>query len=287
VATYKRMTFEKAAILLQLLALFLYNSAGVRADETKSAVARPVVRIRQSSEQPKVMLWSWQKIEDLRAINTTTTGVAYLAGRFVVDGGKIALEPRLSRLQLAPGCYREAVTRVEVKTLAPASEQGEVAARLARLIVNLIGASGPVNSLQIDFDARYDERAFYLQLLRELHDQLPRLPLSITALASWSQGDRWLEKVDNLPVDFMVPMFFTMGAGKEQALANLQSELPGSLNGRRVLGVSLSEPATIELIAPRLGQLDHLYLFCSPGWTKERIRTAANLIQQKLLKESN
>lgn len=262
----------------------------VVAQQTEQAVpSRSVVRIKrpldQVYDQPRVMLWSWQKIEDLSGIDTATTGVAYLTGRLMVDGNKISLEPRLARLHLASKCYREAVVRVEVKALPEQSERADLTAALARSIINLVGASGPIDSLQIDFDARANERQFYLQLLRDLHQQLPKLPLSITALASWSQGDRWLEHESEVPIEYMVPMFFTMGAGKERALAILKDSLPAGYNGRRVLGLSLSEPGTFDLVAPKLNQIDHVYLFCSPGWNKERIKVASSLIKEKLLKE--
>jgi len=54
------------------------------------------------------------------------------------------------------------------------------------------------------------ERDFYRALLQDLRAQLPdNVPLSMTALASFCIGDRWLE---GLPVDEAVPMIFRMGA---------------------------------------------------------------------------
>lgn len=237
------------------------------------------------------MLWSWQKIEDLRSLDPTKAGVALLVGRFTVDKNKLALEPRLAQLQLPPGCYREAVARVEMKQMPAESEINSVSAQLASSIVHLVLAHSRFDGVQIDFDAKQLERPFYVQLLKHLRQQLPpNLTLSMTALASWSQGDQWLRQSitnDHLPVDYVVPMFFTMGVGKEQALCLLQENLPGPFNGHCALGFSLSEASTISLISPKLKNLDRIYLFCSPGWQRDRIRTAGNLIDQTLLKEKD
>ncbi len=240
---------------------------------------------------PRLMLWSWQKIEDLSAIDTRKVGVALLVGRFTVDKNKIALEPRLSQLQLPPGCYREAVARVEMKQMPDQSKMEEVTTKLAHSIVNLVLAHSHYEGLQIDFDAKELERPFYVHLLKQLRTQLPPgLSLSMTALASWSQGDQWLRQAiasDHLPVDYVVPMFFTMGVGKEQALRLLQDNLPKPFNGHSAMGLSIGETAAISQISSKLNNLDRIYLFCSPGWQHDRIKYAEKLVDQNLLKEKN
>ncbi|MDP3508918.1 MAG: DUF3142 domain-containing protein [Candidatus Melainabacteria bacterium] len=246
---------------------------------------------KHEKKPPRIMLWSWQRIEDLRGLDPSKAGVALLIGRFSVDQNKIALEPRLSQLQLPPGCYREAVARVEMKQMPAEGEIDEVSAKLASSIVHLVLAHSRFDGVQIDFDAKQLERPFYVKLLKHLRQQLPpNLTLSMTALASWSQGDHWLRQSiahDQLPVDYVVPMFFTMGVGKEQALRLLQDNLPGPFNGHCALGLSLSEASTISLISPKLKNLDRIYLFCSPGWQKDRMITAGNLVNQTLLKEKD
>jgi len=128
-------------------------------------------------------------------------------------------------------------------------------------------------------------------LLKHLRQQLPAdLTLSMTALASWSQGDQWLRQSiarEHLPVDYVVPMFFTMGVGKDQAVNLLQDNLPGSFNGNRSIGFSLGEASTISLISSKLKQLDRIYLFCSPGWRLDRINTAGKLIGQSLVNQNS
>lgn len=240
--------------------------------------------------QPRIMLWSWQKIEDLRDLDTNKAGVALLAGRFTVDQDKIALEPRLAQLQLPHGCYKEAVARVEMKHLPSEKDIDRVSAQLAQSIVHLALAHGRVDGLQIDYDAKQLEREFYVKLLKHLRQQLPTdLTLSMTALASWSQGDQWLRQSierDHLAIDYVVPMFFTMGVGKDQAVHLLQDNLPGPFNGNRSIGFSLGEASTISLISSRLKRLDRIYLFCSPGWRLDRIKAAGTLIDQSLVNQT-
>ncbi len=55
-------------------------------------------------------------------------------------------------------------------------------------------------------------------MLQDLRQKLPQqIPLSMTALASFCVGDRWL---DDLPVDEAVPMIFRMGPD-DQRIKNM------------------------------------------------------------------
>lgn len=56
-----------------------------------------------------------------------------------------------------------------------------------------------IAALQIDFDARKSERAFYRHPLAELRQQMPlTLPLDNTALVSWCSTDDW---ISDLPIN--------------------------------------------------------------------------------------
>ncbi len=239
---------------------------------------------------PRVMLWSWQKIEDLRSVDAKKVGVAFLVGRFIVDGNQVDCQPRLSRLQLPSGCYREAVARVEVKSLPLDGNFSKVSTELAEKIAQLTLRS-KVDAVQIDFDARQNQRQFYLQLLRDLQKALPQgMTVSTTALASWSQGDTWLkEAVDQVQygnIDHVVPMFFTMGAGQSKALQLLKSRLPLTFNNKLAIGLSLTDSGAISVVAQRLSRFNHIYLFCSPGWNRESLNEAGKLIDIKLTEEN-
>src|SRR2546421_12766670 len=114
-----------------------------------------------------------------------------------------------------------AVTRIESQK--QTGERAELSDAQRQKLVDLIMKTttlGAVSAIQIDFDAASSERDFYRSLLRDLRAKLPgNMPLSMTALASFCIGDRWL---DDLPVDEAVPMIFRMGAG-EQSIKGLLS----------------------------------------------------------------
>jgi hypothetical protein len=125
---------------------------------------------------------------------------------------------------------------------------------------------GHVSAIQIDFDALVSERDFYRALLQDLRAQLPaHVPLSMTALASFCIGDRWL---DDLPVDEAVPMIFRMGAD-DRAIKNL---LAGGNDFREPLcrqsyGVALDEPLEMKRDRSR-----RLYVFNNRSWSENSIR---------------
>jgi hypothetical protein len=85
-------------------------------------------------------------------------------------------------------------------------DQDEVIQTLRR-VSQLSGVLG----IQIDFDARESQRAWYAALLREVRADLPQsMPLAITSLVSWCDRDDWIQ---GLPVDDATPMMFRMGTG--------------------------------------------------------------------------
>jgi len=116
-----------------------------------------------------------------------------------------------------------------------------------------------IQALQIDFDARLSERAWYRGLLRRLRAGLAAgVPLSITALASWCDGDSWMR---GLPVSDAGPMLFRMGAGEPRGVTRFRGALCQSS-----LGISTDEwPAQ----APS-GR--RLFVFHPRAWDEETYR---------------
>lgn len=135
--------------------------------------------------------------------------------------------------------------------------------------------SSPAPHVQIDFDATRSERDFYGRLLADLRARLPRgTTLSITALASWCFGDRWL---DRLPVDFAVPMLFRMGWDGDAIRRSLAEGSDfGSPSCRRGVGVSLDEPIP-PLFAGR-----PVYVFSPQRWSPGRYQDALAVIAARV-----
>lgn len=164
---------------------------------------------------PQRMLWAWERPEDLRFVDTETTGVAFLAQTVTLENDEVILKGRRQPLQVSQGTYVMAVTRVETsrergKRAELSEEQAQKTAGLIRRSANLPN----VRSVQVDFDAVVSERGFYRKLLADLRKELPpEMPLSITSLASWCVGDKWFGE---LPVDEVVPMAFEMGTDEHK-----------------------------------------------------------------------
>jgi hypothetical protein len=159
-------------------------------------------------------------------------------------------------LELPPGTPVMAVVRLESWT-APPPDVERVAAEI------LHDAANPaVRAVQIDFDARRSERAWYAELLTLLHRRLdPAKPLSMTALASWCLGDPW---VRSLPVSDAVPMLFRMGAGEPH-------EVRGDFSVpvcRASVGVSTDE---IPYAVPHARRI---FMFDPHAWTPQAYRAA-------------
>ncbi|MDE3195084.1 MAG: hypothetical protein KGN84_01985 [Acidobacteriota bacterium] len=159
---------------------------------------------------PRFVLWAWERPEDLSFVDPSNTGVAYLAATVtLLADGQAAVHGRHQPLFVPPRTSQTAVIRIESPERYLSPNPRELALILARIAVDQHAAA-----IQIDFDARASERSFYKSLLGELR-QSTRLPLGITALASWCNADGWL---DSLPISEAVPMFFRMGRNEYRSM---------------------------------------------------------------------
>jgi hypothetical protein len=222
---------------------------------------------------PQIVLWAWERPEDLRFIDTRKIGVAYLARTLSLRADRVQVKPRLQPLALAPGTSLIAVVRIEPnQTDLPTFSPGQVQATAAS-IVELAGIHG-IAGIQIDFDARTSAREFYRQLLGEVRKRIPaNLPLSITALASWCMYDNWLS---GLPVDEVVPMLFRMGADTRQVMMHLQSGGDFvAVEGRTSLGISVDEPLGSSLPSGR-----RVYVFNPKPWSQSDVESILKEVSQ-------
>src|SRR5215470_12070553 len=216
---------------------------------------------------PRIVLWAWERPEDLKGIDANRFAVAFLAQTLVLKGDEVIYDPRQQSLDVSPQTKLMAVTRIESQqqTGQPVSLTEPQKQRVIALILRTRELRN-VSAIQIDFDAAMSEREFYRGLLRDLRAKLPdNVPLSMTALASFCVGDRWL---DDLPVDEAVPMIFRMGADDKA----IRSMLAGGDDFRAPLcrqsyGVALDEPLELKRDRSR-----RLYVFNRRPWTDAGIR---------------
>lgn len=197
---------------------------------------------------PLLMLWAWERPEDLRFLRPGTAGIAFLARTVQLTATGVSARARFQPLQFPPGTPLMAVVRLESQGVPPAVQAAvrEILepTRLPKVI-----------ALQIDFDARASERPWYADLLRGLRAALPSgYPLTITALASWcEEKPSWL---NDLPIDDATPMMFRMGYPNHRPVPDFGTPLC-----RSSLGVSTDE------LPPGVPRGRRLYFFRPAPWT--------------------
>ncbi|HEY2460847.1 MAG TPA: DUF3142 domain-containing protein [Candidatus Acidoferrum sp.] len=141
-----------------------------------------------------------------------------------------------------------------------------------------------VRAIQIDFDATASQQAFYADLLAAVRRQLPQsFPLSITALASWCAGDRWLDRLPPHTIDEAVPMLFRMGPASGDIVDLIYSgkEFP-SPSCQTSMGLSTDETFSAVLLSEasssRATSAKRIYIFAPRAWTP----ASANFILKEL-----
>lgn len=198
---------------------------------------------------PRLILWAWERPEDLRFLTPSQTAVAFLAATIRIDGSHAATRPRLQPLLVPPDTPLMAVVRIE-----SAGRQLPAPHTIVPELLRPITLPN-VRALQLDFDARESEREWYRALLQDVRHRLPsHMPLSITALVSWCGHDDWMK---NLPVSEAAPMLFRMGPGEQPPIRDFTMPLC-----RHSAGLSTDElPSSV----PR-GR--RIYFFNPRPWTK-------------------
>ncbi len=217
---------------------------------------------------PPLVLWAWERAEDLRFLSSQpaeSVGVAYLHATLILQGPAVILHRRAASLQLPAGIWLTPVVRIETdRAPSPTLSAGQRQELLRVLLVELQRAGS--SRLQIDFEAKASQRAFYRQLLVDLRAQLgPRFPISVTALASFCLTDRWMY---DLPVDEIVPTFYRLGNEGPRLRSELSRGIDVAPECRRAHGLSTDEPMTAPP-SPR-----RLYLFAPTAWTPESLQVA-------------
>lgn len=206
-----------------------------------------------------VVPWAWERREDLRFVHGE---VAYLARTIILRGERTEVRPRMQPLRVSPATRVIPVVRIETHkaTLDPPQRAA---------VVEAINALHP-QRVQIDFDALLSERAFYANVIRDLHRTVPHI--DITALASWCNDDRWLS---GLPIDDAIPMLFQMGADDRvvRRRMNRGDDFREPLC-RASAGIALDETP------PRIPPGRRLYVFDSQRWSRRDWQRAMEIAQR-------
>ena len=115
------------------------------------------------------------------------------------------------------------------------------------LRVEVVGATlafmRPYATAQVDMEVRDSQRGALLDVLRGIRAGRPAgSTLSMTALASWCDTERWLAAA---PVDEIVPMLFRLGPGGVRLRGKLADGGDfGEPRCRTALGIATDTPVT-------------------------------------------
>jgi hypothetical protein len=223
---------------------------------------------------PPIILWAWERPEDLKPFDASRFAVAFLAQTLILKNDDVIFDPRLQPLDVAPDMKLMAVTRIESqKTTGQTVALNETHRQKAVDLILRTVQLRNVSAIQIDFDAALSERDFYRALLRDLRAKLPEnMPLSMTALASFCVGDRWLS---DLPVDEAVPMIFRMGADDRSIRSLVSSgEDFGEPLCQKSYGIAIDEPLDMKFKSGR-----RVYVFNRRPWRPSDVSLLAERIR--------
>jgi hypothetical protein len=228
-------------------------------------------RTRAGLDLPPLMLWAWDRDDDLRFLDPSKTGVAFLAATLTLRGEGVVLTPRHNPLALPQGVSRVAVAHVETDREDPPLMND---AQLRRFVEALatVGEEVPHRVLQIDFEAVVSQRAFLIDAIAALRARLPGAAISVTALASWCFGERWTARLE---ADEVVPMLFRMGYDGRRVRARLAGG--GDFHGaecRSSLGIATDE------LPDALPPGRRVYVFSPRRWTAASYEIVRTRIQR-------
>jgi hypothetical protein len=227
------------------------------------------LEMRRPVELPNLVIWSWEHDDNLEFIDPEKVAVAYYAGTIMLGRDVATLIRRRNPFHVEktvicfPVFRMENVHRSEPASAASFDSATEVICKYLE--------EHPNRYVQIDFDAKENDRPGYLQFLQTLRHKLAgNTVLSITALGSWCLEDKWLQAA---PVDEVVAMMFSMGEGRTEAMSALaRRKLDSGAAATQSLGLSINEPETNQELR-RLNSVRNarrVYVFSSLGWTKRR-----------------
>jgi hypothetical protein len=251
--------FARGAVLVVAL------SFGLAGDRMTSAHAGIGVDL------PPVMLWAWDRDDDLRFLDTGDTGVAFLAATVTLRGDGVVVTPRHNPLALPPGVSRVAVAHVETDRAEPPALSDEQLRRFVEALAT-VSDEVPHHVLQVDYEAVASQRAFFIDAMAALRRRLPGAAISVTALASWCFSENWTGRLE---ADEVVPMLFRMGYDGRRVLAKFAGGGDfRTAECRSSLGVATDQLPAVLPAGRRI------YVFSPRRWTAETYKIVRTRIRQ-------
>ncbi|WP_342278874.1 hypothetical protein [Candidatus Tisiphia endosymbiont of Myopa tessellatipennis] len=212
-------------------------------------------KIFLSNKVPNLTLWSLHRSDDLLFIDNNTA-VASLIATIYIDLDKIKIIPRTNTLTTSANSFIIPVFRLEMKA------KGKLDAKSLTDLSNIIlSASKPEQLIQLDFDATYNQRKIYSQLIETLVKNNRKI--SITALSSWCMFDNWIDK---LSIEYAVPMVY-QGRKENQDIRRVKKFFTDNKNWRskkcqNYIGLMAGDVLTVPTSFK-------VFIFNKDKWNKE------------------
>src|ERR1051325_8602288 len=110
----------------------------------------PPAKDRSYSKLPGIVLWAWERPENLEFIDPSRVAVAYLARSIELSGDEVTVHPRLQPLNIPPATTLIAVVRISTRGKPASSYSADQCAITAAHIIRCCSVPG-IRALQIDF----------------------------------------------------------------------------------------------------------------------------------------
>jgi len=216
--------------------------------------------------KPKIILWAWERPENMMFIKDKNIGVAFYAGAIEIKNGEFITKPRKNSLIVDPEKKLIAVIRVD--NFSNENSIEKYISEMSEFIVQMCKQKN-VFECQIDFDAKESERETYKKIISNVKNGLPpHIDLSITVLVSWCGYDNWIK---DLPISEAVPMFYRLGFDERYIKSGFDQ---GEKECAKSIGVSMDEPFPDK----KYFKGKKIYIFNPEPWTEESFSMALELI---------
>lgn len=172
---------------------------------------------------PAEFWWYWDRPAAKLPAPPPDIGAAVVVTHVLLSGAGHLRQTRRSTLRLPETTSILPVIHVEIDRAQPFAGNTMQRNALRDAVVDA-ASRGNAPWVQLDFEVRRSEREFWRTSVETTKAALPEtVRLSVTALASWCYGDRWL---GDISADEVVPMYFRLGRSRSDYEARSAAGIP-------------------------------------------------------------
>lgn len=218
-----------------------------------------------------IYLYAWERPEDmsfLDSIDHKRMSVVYYAGDVVIDHGRANISPRRNSLFIPKNIKTIPLIRIDNFNDSSALQKnsGDIINFITRVCRD-------ATSCQLDFDAKTSEYSAYIDIITAVRNNLPKVKITITALASWCGDNSWL---NNLPIENAVPMLYRLGNDISVRRVLDDGRITSYTKCNRSVALSIDE---LDFEFKQYLNCRNIYLFNPESWTKESFTQLKNKLE--------